>query len=220
LLSGGITVSEPVVEVVLPAVPAGDLLSGGITVSEPVVEVVLPAVPAGDLLSGGITVSEPPVDVVLPAIPSGDLLAGGVTISEPEIRVDWDAAPSGSGSSSGPGSGRGVLLASDPDFRLLGLRLADLPEARFRKNASDTTGTRWVMLEWTGPANGSFLLESSADLIHWQAESMESLQGVADRWSGRAKVVDARARFYRLRLPSEPGSSHLKNSILPTNPSP
>lgn len=220
LLAGGITVSEPVVEVVLPAVPAGDLLAGGITVSEPPVDVILPAMPAGDFLAGGITLSEPVVEVVLPALPSGDLLAGGVTISEPEIRVDWDAAPSGSGSSSGPGSGRGVLLASDPDFRLLGLRLADLPEARFRKNASDTTGTRWVMLEWTGPANGSFLLESSADLIHWQAESMESLQGVGDRWSGRAKVVDARARFYRLRLPSEPGSSHLKNSILPTNPSP
>jgi hypothetical protein len=220
LLSGGITVSEPVVEVVLPAVPAGDLLSGGITVAEPPVDVILPAMPAGDFLAGGITLSEPVVEVVLPALPSGDLLAGGVTISEPEIRVDWDAAPSGSGSSSGPGSGRGVLLASDPDFRLLGLRLADLPEARFRKNASDTTGPRWVMLEWTGPANGSFLLESSADLTHWQAESMESLQGVGDRWSGRAKVVDARARFYRLRLPSEPGSSHLKNSILPTNPSP
>jgi hypothetical protein len=201
-------------------VPSGDLLSDGITVSEPVVEVVLPAVPSGDLLSGGITVSEPVVEVVLPAVPSGDLLAGGVTISEPEIRVDWEAAPSGSGSGSSLASGRGVPLAADPGFRLLGLRLADLPEARSLKNAPETAGTRWVMLEWTGPATGRFLLESSADLIHWQAELMESLQGSGDRWSGRCKAADARARFYRLRLPSESGSSDLKNSILPTNPSP
>jgi hypothetical protein len=220
LLSGGITVSEPVIDVVLPAVPSGDLLSGGITVSEPVIDVVLPAVPSGDLLSGGITVSEPVIDVVLPAVPSGDLLAGGVTISEPEIRVDWEAAPSGSGSGSSLASGRGVPLAADPGFRLLGLRLADLPEARSLKNAPETAGTRWVMLEWTGPATGRFLLESSADLIHWQAELMESLQGSGDRWSGRCKAADARARFYRLRLPSESGSSDLKNSILPTNPSP
>jgi hypothetical protein len=224
LLADGITVSEPVVEVVLPAVPAGDLLAGGITVAEPPVDVILPAMPAGDFLAGGITLSEPVVEVVLPALPSGDLLAGGVTISEPVIRVDWEAAPAGSGSGSTAGSGTGsgptVLLATDPGVRLLGLRLAELPEARSRKTGSDSTATRWVILEWTGPATGRFVLESSPDLIEWLAESIENLQGVGDRWSGRCQAVDGRARFYRLRLRSEPGSPEFQNILRPAIPSP
>ncbi len=213
LLSGGITMSEPAVEVVLPAVPPVELLSGGITMSEPVVEVVLPAVPPVDLLSGGITMSEPVVEVVLPAVPPGDLLSGGVTLSQPVILVDWEAAPSGPGSDSGSGAGRGPQTTLETGVRLLGLRLADIPEARSQRAASEPAETRWVLLEWTGPANGRFILESSSDLIVWQTESMEILQSAGNRWSGRSQSIDGRALFYRLRLPSVPGIPDSQNSL-------
>jgi len=182
--------------------------------------VALPAVPPVDLLAGGITMSDPVVEVVLPAVPPGDLLSGGVTLSQPVILVDWEAAPSGPGSGSGPGSARSAGPVPDPGVRLLGLRLADLPEPRSRRTAQDPAATRWVLLEWSGRVDGRFILESSPDLIQWQTEPMELLEWSGDHWSGRCPALDGRARFYRLRLSSEPGSPDLQNTLRQTIPSP
>ena len=151
--------------------------------------------------------------MVLPAVPPGDLLSGGVTLSQPVILVDWEAAPSGPGSDSGSGAGRGPQTTLETGVRLLGLRLADIPEARSQRAASEPAETRWVLLEWTGPANGRFILESSSDLIVWQTESMEILQSAGNRWSGRSQSIDGRALFYRLRLPSVPGIPDSQNSL-------
>lgn len=92
--AGGVVVSEPTVDVVLPTAPSVDVTAGGIVVSEPAVDVVLPVAPSTDVTAGGIVVSEPVVDVVLPAAPSTDVTVGGIVVSEPTVDVVLPASPS------------------------------------------------------------------------------------------------------------------------------
>jgi hypothetical protein len=92
--AGGIFLSEPVVDVILPTAPSTDVTVGGIVVSEPAVDIVLPTAPSSDVTVGGIVVSEPAVDVVLPAAPSTDVTVGGIVVSEPAVDVVLPAAPS------------------------------------------------------------------------------------------------------------------------------
>ncbi len=192
LTAGGITVSEPPVEVVLPAAPGGDLTAGGLTVSEPPVEVVLPAAPSGDLTAGGITVSEPPVDVVLPSAPAGDLTTGGIAVSEPVVIVDWEA---GTGGNSG-----GESPSSDSGVRLLGLRIEGAATGLANAVERHVVATPWVVIEWAGPADARLAVESSADLIGWRAEAVEDIRAEGAHWTGRCRAAAEDARFYRLRL--------------------
>jgi hypothetical protein len=174
------------------------VVAGGVTVGEPPVGLVLPAPPTGDLLAGGITVGEPPVGLVLPFPPTGDLGAGGITLSEPVIFVRLDVPPSspgptGAANLAGSDGSGGVLL------RLQSLRVDPAPANPVRHGAK-AVDSWWITLEWRGPADARFVVESSGDLIGWQAESVELIAASNGQFFGRCWSPENRALFYRVRL--------------------
>jgi hypothetical protein len=204
--AGGIVVSEPAVDVVLPAAPSTDVTAGGIVVSEPTVDVVLPSSPSIDVTAGGIVVSEPAVDVVLPAQPADTAGLFGMVVSEPVVFVDWEPDPgSGPGGSGTAGGNNGASGADGVagEIRLLSLRMDPVVGPRPADAGESAVGTLpeawWVTLEWRGPQGARYSVESSGDLQTWRPENLDRVVEDAGRCTGRCRVDGDEARFYRVR---------------------
>ena len=201
-LASGVTVGQPEVGLILPAF--GDLveLASGVTVAQPEVGLILPAF--GDLaeLASGVTVGQPEVGLILPAF--GDLaeIASGVTVAQPEVGLRFLTGPGG-------GSVPGVIGGATGDGSGLVLRMVQMqpvpvppaaPVAAPLVPAMNSPAARWnVVLEWGGPANGSYTIEASTDLQTWWPVPLEILSARDGVFRVRCEVLLPAATFYRLR---------------------
>jgi len=199
--SEGVTVGEPTVELILPRSP--ELVPGteGITVSEPLVELILPRSP--ELVPGteGVTVSEPEVNLILPTEPILTAASSGVTVSEPVVflRLDLVVRAAASRPTLGTDSNSRAQSATRPiafELRLVEYTLLD---ARSRPAAAGSPIGR-VLLEWSGPAEGRYLIDSSVDLQEWTRESVEPVPAPEGLFRAHCLAEPSGARFYRVRL--------------------
>lgn len=199
-----IILSQPVVQVLLPAVLSDQGLELGTLVSEPTVNLLLPAPPDAGALELGTVISEPTVVVMLPAAPEGDLGGGDLVMSQPTVFLNYLGDDGTVPTSIGfhlMGDGRsptGAFVGPRIPVRLQRVELqAVLVPAR---SGAPAASPGWnVVLDWSGPTDGRFVVEASLDLQNWSevpAEPRVAPNGF------RAECTAERSdlKFFRVRL--------------------
>ena len=156
----------------------------------------MPVPPVAGFGADGLTVGEPPVAVVLPVSPALQPDSLELVVAEPEmfLRLDLTSGgASGVGGSLGEGGGAAGVAA-------LQLRVVELTAPPSGARPASLEGDAWlIVLEWTGPAGGRFVVDSSADLTQWFPEEAELLSAEAGQFRARCVAPRPGARFYRVR---------------------
>jgi hypothetical protein len=197
-----VTLSEPTVEVVLPSTPPPSLDAQALTFGEPTVGLVLPVQPDTSGAVAGVTVSEPPVLLVIPSNPPIDQALLSVTVSEPTVGLVLPATPDiSSDLTEVTLSEPVVLLQFEPAptspmiLKRIEISGGSTSKAKLGEIAA---APRVVTLDWTGPDAGNFLIESSADLIHWDAERAQISHIAPGQFRAVCDLPGESARFYRV----------------------
>lgn len=188
-VTNGVTVAQPEVGLILPALAEFTELTNGVTVGQPEVGLILPGFQITEV-TNGLTVAQPEVGLILPASPDFSSLTPGLTVAEPVVVLRLDV------------SARSESIS--PRIQGLVLRVAQLETASEVAAAALSTTTPAsnrpkVVLEWTGPARGTYTIEASTNLQTWMAVPMEPLTSVNGTFRVRCDVVAPAATFYRLR---------------------
>lgn len=197
----GLTLSEPTVAFILPITPPQSLDPNAITVSEPPVAIILPTTPAQGVDAAAITVSEPPVALILPHEPPLNEAVLGLTVSEPPVALILPSAPIGSVEFGGITVSEPVVLLQfepDPGVAPLVLQHIEISTGPDLKKRIAAAPAWQVTLEWSAPESGSFVIESSADLIHWIVEQAEITEIRPREFRAQCNLHDETARFYRV----------------------
>jgi hypothetical protein len=200
--ASALTLSAPTVQVILPTTPAQALDSSALIVSEPVVDLILPAAPDTSTAVAGITVSEPIVLVILPATPPLDQAALGVTLSEPTVGLILPTAPDTSTAIAGVTLSEPVVLLQFEPAPTAPMILKRI-ELSAGANPKKAAASSWqVLLDWSGPEDGRFVIQSSDDLDHWNVEIADILRIAPRQFRGQCELRAEKARFYRvIQLP-------------------
>jgi hypothetical protein len=199
----GLTVGQPAAGLVLPANPELDETAFGLTMGQPVVGLVLPASPLLSETNFGLTVGQPQVGLILPASPDLDSGVLGLTVAQPVVFLRFDIAPSGSilpgsvndrmNTASGSGANR-----TDLALRLEPVAFAEVAVASILA-MDPASGRQSVLLQWTGPAQGTYTIEASTDLQIWTPVPTQTISSENGTYRVHCEVLVPAVTFYRLR---------------------
>ena len=141
------------------------------------------------------------MNLVLPTEPTLAAASSGVTVSEPVVflRLDLVARAAANRPTLGTGSESRADSATRPIVFELRLVEYTLVDARSRPAAAGSPLGQ-VLLEWSGPVDGRYLVDSSVDLQEWTRESAEPVPAPAGLFRAHCLAEPSGARFYRVRL--------------------
>jgi hypothetical protein len=180
--TNGLTLAQPQVGLTLPASPTVAELTNSLTVAQPQVGLILPTTMDLAELTNGLTVAQPQVGLILPVSPDLTSSEPGLTLAEPVVQLQFAPSAVSAFSRSGPRLALVQVQSGGPN-------------------------PHTVLLEWNGPINGTYTVETSTDLHTWAPVSAEVISSVGGVFQARCGAMTPQATFYRLRYSPKPLSN-------------
>ncbi|MEO7678364.1 MAG: Ig-like domain-containing protein, partial [Verrucomicrobiota bacterium] len=200
-LTGGITVGHPEIGLVLPALAEFGELTNAFTLAQPAVQLILPALENSNQITNDFTVAQPEVALILPAQLQSLELANGLVVAQPEVLFVLPAELGIDPALFGLVVGEPVVTLRLDAPAGAGLRLVRIEATplSFEANRAATSVGRSVVLEWTRPAKGYYVVEVSTDLENWEVAAINPLPSEPGVTRIRCDATGLDSSFFRLR---------------------